>query len=585
MSFAYSALPNEFPRRFLSASFDSADLASLNAAFEELEKRELRSVGDLEKWLWDESELAAAVDQEEVLRFIRTSCQTDDAESEKAYTFFIENIQPLAKVRVSHLDREYLEAPARKKLPQKEYFVLDRRRANNAELFRKENVELEKEDTKLYQKYQKIRGAMTAHYYGQERTMYQLARYLEEPDRKVREEVWLLRENRPLKDKDELNEVYDQMLRLRAKIAENAGFDNYRDYAFRKKERFDYTPQDCFAYHRAVEEYVVPLLRELDGQRQDKLSVEPLRPWDLVVDMENRPPLRPFETADQLVQGCTKIFDQIGPQFGENFRRLANLGLLDLESRKGKGLGAYQAELTEVRLPFIFMNAVGRDQDVWALMHESGHAFHTFAVRDKNLLYHYRGGAAAGALGANGIPLEFAEVASQTMEIIGGEHLEGAFYDKAGAARSRRERLTQLIRELAEVALIDAFQHWIYTNQGHSREEREEQWVILMRRFGSIEDWDSFENFRRIQWQPWLHLFGFPFYFIEYGIAWTGALGLWTRYRKERAEAVQAYERALSLGGSRPLPDLFRAADLPFDFGPETIGPYANELGNAMRQN
>ncbi len=543
---------------------------------EQLEKRELHSAGDLERWLWDESELGAGLAQEQSLRYIRMTCQTDDPQGEKNWLYFIERVEPLAKIRFSQLDRKYLDTPARTSLPADRYDVLDRRRSNSFALFRRENVELEKDEAKLAQQFQKVAGAMTVLYVGQEQTMQQLARFLEEPYRKVREETWMLAENRRLKDRDILNQIFDQMLVIRQKIAENAGYDNYRDYMFRKKERFDYTPDDCFQYHSAVEEYAVPLLRDLDKQRQETLKVDPLRPWDLIVDPENRVPLAPFTTPAQLVEGCARIFDNVNPRYGENLRSLAKLGLLDLESRKGKAPGGYQTELTEVRLPFIFMNAVGRDQDVRTLLHESGHAFHTFAVRDKNLLFHYR---------AEGIPLEFAEVASQTMEIVGGEHLEGTFYSQSDAYRSRREHTTLLIRLMAWIATIDAFQHWVYTHPGHTREDREEFWLSLRKRFGSVENWEGYENFRGSLWQRQLHLFEVPFYYIEYGIAWTGALGLWTRYRKDPGQAIRDYESALSLGGSKPLPELFRAAGLPFNFGPETIGPYAREMRESLLEN
>jgi len=573
MSFDYSRLPRDFPRNFLPSGIDLTDQGRLKELFATLEGRPLPSASDIEKWFRDESELLAALYEEQALRYIRMTCQTNDPEREKAYLSFVENVEPIVKVGSFGLDRKYLNTPARKDLAPDRYSVLDRRVENNVSIFREENVELEKEETKLSTQYQKLTGAMTATYQGQEKTMQQMARYLEEPDRKVREETWLIAETRRQKDREALGQLYDELITLRQKIAQNAGFENYRDYIFRKKERFDYTPKDCFQFHQAVEEYVVPLLRDLDKDRRSKLAVDPLRPYDLAADPESKPPLHPFKTATELVQVCVTIFEKVNPKFAANLRRLAELNLLDLESRRGKAPGGYQSELMEVRLPFIFMNSVGRDQDVRTLLHESGHAFHTFAIRNSDLPIHYRG---------DNIPFEFAEVASQTMEIIGGEHLEGTFYSKEDATRSRRDHLIGLVRLLAWIATIDAFQHWVYTNPGHSTEEREKFWVRLRERFGGIESWKGYENFRQSFWQRQLHLYEVPFYYIEYGIAWTGALGLWAAYRKDPRGAIGAYERALALGGSKPLPELFRAADMPFDFGPKTIGPYARELRAAL---
>ncbi len=539
-----------------------------------LEDRPLGSSGDIENWFKDQSELLAALYEEQTLRYIRMTCQTDDLAREKAYLEFVENVEPVAKICAFELDKKYLGTPARRKLRPNYYSVLNRRVENNVSLFREENVELEKEDTMLSTKYQKLTGAMTAIYQGQEKTMQQMARYLEEPDRKVREETWLLAETRRQRDRAALDDLYDELLGIRQRIAKNAGFENYRDYMFRKKERFDYSPEDCFQFHKAVEEHIVPLLRELDRERKKKLSVDPLRPFDLAVDPESRPPLHPFDKITQLVNGCVTIFEKVNPNFAGTLRKMAELSLLDLESRKGKAPGGYQSELTEVRLPFIFMNAVGRDQDVRTLLHESGHAFHTFATRKTDMPIQYRG---------PDIPLEFAEVASQTMEIIGGEHLQGTFYNKEDAARSRRDHLTSLVRLLAWIATIDAFQHWIYTNPGHSKQVRQKVWIKLRERFGGLENWTGFEKFRESFWQRQLHLYEVPFYYIEYGIAWTGALGLWTRYREDPKGAIDAYEKALALGGSKPLPELFRTADMPFDFGPRTIQPYARELREILR--
>ena len=575
MSFDYPHLPREYPRQFLPSNIDLTDLNRLQELFRNLQNRTVHSTSDLEKWLKDESELASALAEEQSIRYARMTCQTDDVAREKDYLLYIENVEPAAKIGFSQLDHKYLDTPARKSLPQEQYFVLDRKRENNVALFREQNVELEKEETKLAQSFQKTTGAMTVLYESQERTMQQMGRFLEEPDRSVREKTWLLAETRRQNDKDTLNQIYDRLIALRQKIAKNAGFDNYRDYIFRKKERFDYTPEDCFLYHKAVEEHIVPLIHALDKERGKGLRVEPLRPWDLAVDPKGRPALRPFRTSSELVQGCAKVFDKVNPEFAAKLRKMTSLNLLDLDSRKGKAPGGYNMELSEIRLPFVFMNAVGRDSDVWTLLHESGHAFHVFATRDKRFPYQYR---------SENVPLEIAEVASQAMEIIGGEHLEGTFYNREDAVRSKREHLASIVKLLAWIATIDSFQHWIYTNTGHTREERESQWVKLRKRFGGAESWNGLEKFLRSQWQRQLHLFEVPFYYIEYGIAFMGALGLWTRYRKDPKAAISAYQRALALGGSKPLPELFKAADLPFDFGPRTIEPYAKELHDVLVQ-
>ncbi|HZD13398.1 MAG TPA: M3 family metallopeptidase, partial [Candidatus Binatus sp.] len=388
MSFDHSALPKKKQRNYLPGKFDAANSEQLKKFFDELQSRSIGSTKDIEKWLWDESEFASALSEEQAYRYIRMSCQTDDVERETAYLFFVENIEPQIKMGFAELDRKYVDSPVRKQLPREKYSVLGRKRENSIALFRKENVELEKEEAKLWQKYEKIVGAMTVMYDGQEKTMQQLGRYQEETKRNIREDTWLLGEKRRRKDHDEIDGIYDELIRLREKIAKNAGYGNYRDYIFPRRERFDYTPEDCFSYHKAVEEYIVPLIRDLDKQRVGSLELDELRPWDLSVDPEGKPPLHPFKTAPELVKGCIQIFEKVNPRFANYLMKMQELNLLDLESRKGKAPGGYSQEMAEVQLPFIFMNAVGRDGDVWTLLHEAGHSFHSFLTREQDLLYH-----------------------------------------------------------------------------------------------------------------------------------------------------------------------------------------------------
>ncbi len=569
MSFDHSALPRDYQRHFLPAQVDVADWNELSKSFDNLDQRLITSVNDLERWLADESELSAAIYEVYEVRYIRMTCRTDDAEREKAYLDFVENLQPKAKERSFDLDRKFVASPLRKQLALDRYLVLNRKKENSVSLFRKENLELEKEEARLGQQYQKLIGAMTVSYQGQELTMQQVAKYLEDVKRTIRDEAWNIWTYRRLKDRVGLDKLFSDLIALRQKIAENAGFNNYRDYAFRRREKFDYTPDDCFQYHQAVEQHVVPLIRSLNNERQKRLGVEVLRPWDLQVDPDGRPPLRPFSTATELIHGCERIFDHIDPDFGHNFRRMVELNLLDLDSRPAKANGGYCYELAEVRLPFILMNSVGRDYDVRTLLHEMGHAFHTFATRGQSYHFQY--------LGEN-LPSEFAEVASQTMGLVGGSYLEGTFYNHDDAVRSEQLELETVVGLLAWVATIDGFQHWIYTNPNHSREEREEYWLKLHERFGGSESWEGYEDALRSVWQRQMHLYLSPFYYIDYAIAMLGALGLWTRFQRDREGAISAYKRALALGGSRPLPELFKAADLPFDFGPDTLAPYAREL-------
>jgi oligoendopeptidase F len=573
LSFDYSKLPREYPRQFLPQELDFDDWSQLEQIFRDLENTSINSMEELEKWLDDESEFYSALYETFALRYARMTCQTDDPEREKAYLHFVEEIEPKAKPLIFNLERKFLNTPASKQLPDR-YYVLSRRIRNNVALFRPENVELEKDETKLVQKYEKIAGARTVFYDGKERTLQQMAQYMESVDRGIRCETWSLAEDRRLQDRETLNQLYSDLLTLRQKIAENSGFDNYREYAFRRRERFEYTPQDCVQFHDAVEQHIVPLIRLLDRERGKSLQVEPLRPWDLSVDQTGKPPLKPFNSMPELMQKCSSAYGKLDSSFVEGFREMVGLGLIDPESRRGKAPGGYCLELPEVRLPFIFLNLVGRDDDMRTILHESGHAFHTYAARDLAPHFHYRGENA---------PVEFAEVASMSMELLGGEHIEGTFYDHEDAIRSKHEHLESIVRLLAWIATIDAFQHWIYTNPDHTTEERERSWMSLRTRFGGAESWDDYDRIQRSYWQRQGHLFTAPFYYIEYGIAQLGALGIWTQYRKNPASGIAAYKRALAFGGSKTLPELFAEAGLPFDFGPQIVQSYARELAAELK--
>jgi oligoendopeptidase F len=427
-------------------------------------------------------------------------------------------------------------------------------------LFRPENVPLETEEAKLSQQYQKLIGSLTVPFQGQERTLVQMGRYLEETDRALRQEAWELTARRRLQEADRIEDLFEQLLKLREQIAANAGFPNYLQFAFKARGRFDYTPEDCRKFHEAIEKEIMPVLRQLQARRREKLGLPALRPWDLSVDPSNQPPLRPFDNVEALVSRTADIFAQLDTSLARDFRLMREKRLLDLENRKGKAPGGYQSTLAESRLPFIFMNAVGMQRDVETILHEAGHAFHALATQEENL-HAYRSA-----------PIEFCEVASMSMELLGNEFIE-TFYAPPEARRARRAHLEGIIALFPAIAMVDAFQHWIYSHPSHTRAERRAAWLALMDRFGGDVDWSGYEPARAALWHRQLHIFLVPFYYVEYGIAQLGALQLWANSKVDKAKALRDYQSALALGGSLPLPELFSAAGCPFDFTAATVRP------------
>ena len=550
------------PRSFMPAHLDLGDWPQIAPLFDRLEANaaQASSPAALERWLLDWSELNAALDEEASRRYIAMTCHTDNADAEKAYLHFVEHVEPQLKPRQFALEKIYVAHPQREKLSKQRFEVFDRDVKNHVALFRPENVALETEEAKLSQQYQKLIGAQTVTFRGEEKTLVQMGRYLEEPDRALRQEAWELVAQRRLLDVDKCEEFFEQLIQLRTQIAKNAGFDNYRNYAFRQKCRFDYTPENCLQFHDAVEQEIMPAVREIHNDRQHQLKLEKLRPWDLAVDPQNRAALKPFAEVGEMVSRTQKIFNQLDAELAAGFQQMQDLKLLDLDNRKGKAPGGYQSTLSEARVPFIFMNAIGLQRDVETILHEAGHAFHAQATRNEDL-YAYRSA-----------PIEFCEVASMAMELLGNEFLE-EFYPVAEANRARKTHLEGIIEFFPWMATVDAFQHWIYTHIGHTRAERKAAYLQLMNRFGGDIDYSGFEEVRAHSWHRQLHIFIHPFYYVEYGIAQLGALQVWANLRSNKANALNDYKKSLALGGSRPLPELFAAAGCKFKFDTATIKP------------
>jgi len=523
----------------------------------------------LRQWVLDLSRLGEVIYEFGARKNIDNACHTDDADIEAAFMHWVREIAPKLQPVFFELQKHLLNNPHVDALDQPGEKIMRREWAADVEIFRPENVPLQTQIMELTSKYDKLMGALTIDFRGETYTPQQMGRFLDETDRTTRREAWEATTKRRLAERDAIDDILDPMLQHRQQVASNADFADFRDYIWHSRHRFDYTPDDCLAFGRAVEQVCMPVIDQIDTQRREALGVDSLKPWDTAVDPRGRKPLRPFDPddIDSFVAGVRQIFDRISPDLAEQFDELSTHGNLDLDSRRGKRPGGFQASLEAARQPFIFMNAAGVQGDVDTLLHEGGHAFHYLASRSNENLF------------TRHAPIEFCEVASMSMELLAMDHFDVFYDNEEDATRAKREMLEDVIRKLPWIATIDGFQHWLYTHPGHTRAQRTDAWLELRRRFGSpVLDWSDHTDAHEAQWQRQGHIFHVPFYYIEYGIAQLGALGVWLNYKQNPDQALTQLLDAFKLGGTAPLPQLFETAGVPFEFSEKTITPLITRL-------
>lgn len=535
--------------------------SDLHAFFEELSNRELNDVRELRKWLNDRSELEAVVQEDLGWRYIHQTCDTVSEEKRAALNFFIQEIEPHLAEYADLFNRKLLSNDHLEELSQDATFaVYIRGIRKEAELFRKENIPLFTEIQTLASDYGRITGAMSVEIDGKTLTFQQAANLLKSEDREVRRSVYEKINSRRKQDQEALDTLFDQLLALRHQVALNTGYRNFSEYMFEALGRFDYTAEQCFNFHQSVEEFVVPLVEEWEEARRAKLGLDVLSPWDLEVDADKKEPLEPFTDSRDLIEKTIACFAKVKPSYGDVIRLMDTKGHLDLDSRLGKAPGGYNYPLYASALPFIFMNAAGSIRDMITMMHEGGHALHSWVSKDLELT------------GFKSTPSEIAEVASMAMELISMEHWDVFFENEEQLNRARHYQTEKIISILPWIATVDAFQHWIYENPAHTRAERNDAWKKIHKRFaGKVIDRSSYPEFEETAWHKQLHIYEVPFYYIEYGIAQLGAIGVWRNYKSNPQKALAEYEQALALGYTKTLPELYEIAGVKFDFSAENV--------------
>lgn len=547
-------------RQIIKSDFSITSWELLSPYFEELKQREINSQNELEKWVLDYNEIGAVVSENMAWRYINMTCDTTNTELRNKFNDFVQNIEPNITPVANDLNKKIINSPFIHQLTKIGYGIYLRGIKNSIDLFREENIPLNTKLQELEQQFGEINGAQSIEYKGEKMTLQKAAIFLKDLNRKVREEVYHLVQNRRSKDEDALNNLFSQLIQLRHQVSVNAGFKNYRDYKHQLLARFDYSVEDCLNFHEAVKLHVVPLINENDRKRKKKLNLEDYRPWDTSVDEDGLSPLKPFDGAQELIDKTIKCFNKIDPFFGECIDTMQKLNRLDLESRLGKAPGGYQYPLYETDVPFIFMNAVGLHRDLVTMVHEGGHAIHSFLNFNLELV------------DFKSPPSEVAELASMSMELISMEHWDVFFNSEEELKRAKRQQLESVMDTLPWIAAIDKFQHWIYLNPNHSLKDRYESWQNIMNDFGSqIINYDGLENNLKRRWQVQLHLYEVPFYYIEYGFAQLGAIAVWRNYKTNSKITVEKYKAALALGYTKSIPQIYETAGIKFDFSPDYI--------------
>ncbi|MDB3926883.1 M3 family oligoendopeptidase [Flavobacteriales bacterium] len=560
-------IPTRPKRHFIDEDLEVKSWSQIENYFQSLLDANIQSVSDLEQWMLNRSELESVLEEEQAWRYIKMNIDTRDEELSKAFHFWVTEISPKVAPYSHKLNVKVSESPFLKELDQEKYHIYLRGLHKTIEIFREENIPLFTEMETKQQEYGAIAAKMTVEVDGEKMTMQKAAQFLKDTDRSKRQEVYEKMSQRRAEDVEKLDVLFDDLIALRQQIAKNSGFDNYRDYMFAAMGRFDYTPEDCSDFHTAIEKEIVPIIESFDAGRKNKMKLEAYKPWDTSVDAEGKAPLKPFEGGEDLIDKSIRCFERLSPYYGQCLSTMKAMKHIDLVSKEGKAPGGFNYPLYEIGVPFIYMNAVGSQRDLVTMVHEGGHAIHSFLSRDLDLC------------DFKSTPSEVAELASMSMELISMDTWDEFYSNEDELFRAKTEQMQKVLEGLPWIAAIDKFQHWIYTTP-HTAEERRAEWKNIMQKLGSsIVDWDGQEDALLNLWQKQLHLYEVPFYYIEYGMAQLGAIAMWRSYKQLGKEALSNYDEALKLGYTKSIGEIYQTAGIEFNFSQA----YVNELADFIK--
>jgi oligoendopeptidase F len=547
-------------RNFLPNDFKVTTWEELEPFYSILLKSEINNTQDLKIWIKNKNEIDSIVSEDFAWRYIKMNCNTSAKELSDSFEYFIQNIEPKLSPISNELNKKLIACKFSNELVDSAYQIYLRSIKRSIQLFREENVPLFLEINTLQQEYGKICSEMLVQINDKEYTLQQAAKFLEITDRNIRKEVYETIANRRFKDKEKLDELLNKLIKLRHQVALNSGYNNFRDYMHDELGRFDYGVKDCLSFHESIKKNSLFILNSLAEERKKELNITELFPYDLEVDTSGKDALKPFNTSQDLIEKTIKTFNRLNPFIANCIFTMQKNNYLDLESRKNKAPGGFNYPLMESGIPFIYMNSVGSQKDLVTMVHEGGHALHSFLCNDLEIS------------AFKNTPMEVAELASMSMELLSMEYWDVFFENKEDLKRAKIDQLEKVLETLPWVAAVDKFQHWIYLNPDHTSIERSDKWNEIYDEFSSkVISFEGYENFKKNMWQKQLHIYEVPFYYIEYGIAQLGAIAIWRNFKENKETSIQKYMAALKIGYTSTIKEIYAIAGIKFDFSEEYV--------------
>ncbi len=546
-------------RHYLPEQINLADWKELLPILTELKQRNIDSVAQLEQWLLDRSELDAALEENLAWKYIKMNIDTRDAALAEAFNQFINDISPKVDVYSNDLNQKLLSSPYFDKLNTEKYFVFLRSLKKEAQMFREVNVAIKAKLATESQKYGTIQAALEIEHKGKKMTMQKASMLLKDSDRNERKVVFDKIIAKRMEVATQQDELLNELIAMRHQMAINAGYSNYRDFCFDELGRFDYTIADCEAFHKSVNEFVVPVVVEINNAKKAKLGLDNIKPYDNEAEPIGQKALSPFTSGAEMLDKSITCLNRTDPYFGHCIATMQEMGHLSLDSQPGKAPGGFNYPLYETGVPFIYTNNVGSQRDLVTFVHEAGHAVHSFLTHKLELT------------NFKSTPSEVAELASMSMELITMENWDVFYENPTDLNRAKIEQLEKIVTGLVWIAVIDKFQHWLYLNPSHTVAERNTYWLEINQITKDIVDWSDYPEYNATRWQNQLHIYEVPFYYIEYGFAQLGALAVWQNSRTNSVKAIESYKKALTLGYTKTIPQIYEAAGVKFDFSGENI--------------